>query len=127
MKPRTLIIRSLRLYWRSHLTVLLATAIAATVLIGALLVGGSVKQSLTHLVLLRLGGTQTAIIAADLLPQASLASRLEERTGQPAAAVLTMPGIVTVPSNDRRANKVQICGVDSAFPSLSPFGNAPVP
>ena len=127
MKKSTIVRRSLCQYWRPHLAVLLATALATTVLIGALLVGGSVRRSLARLVFLRLGGVRTAVIAADLLPEASLAQRIERRTGEPAAAILLVPATATVPGSDRRANKVQICGVDGAFPRLAPFGEAPAP
>jgi ABC-type antimicrobial peptide transport system permease subunit len=101
--------------------------VAGTVLIGALLVGGSVRKSLDRLVFLRLGQTRTAEVAYDLFPMANLAQRLHKRLGTPTAAVLSVPGLVTVPGSDRRANNIQICGVDADFPKLSPFGQAPVP
>ncbi len=127
MKRSLLIRRSLRHYRRSHLAVLLATAVAGTVLTGALLVGGSVRRSLDQLVFLRLGQTRSALVATDLLPRADLATRLHHRLGAPAAAVLAMPGVLTVPGSDRRAGQVQVCGVDGDFPALSPFGQAPQP
>lgn len=122
-----LIRRSLRHYWRQHLTVGLATAVAGTVLVGALLVGGSVRHSLDRLVFLRLGQVRSALVATDLLPRADLAERLRHRLGAPATAVLALPAVVTVPGSDRRAGLVQVCGVDADFPALSPYGQAPVP
>lgn len=127
MKRPALIRRSLRHYWRANLAVLLATAVAGTVLTGALLVGGSVRHSLDRLVFLRLGQTHTAIVASDLFPRADLAHRLNRRLGTPTAAVLAVPGVLTVPGSDRRANQVQVCGVDADFPALSPYGEAPAP
>lgn len=122
-----LIRRSIRHYWRANLAVLAATAVAGTVLAGALLVGGSVRRSLDQLVFLRLGQTRTAVVATDLLPRADLAARLRRRLGTPAAAVLAVPGVVSVPGSERRAGQVQVCGVDADFPALAPFGQAPVP
>ena len=46
MKSRTLIKRSLRYHWRSHLGVVLGAAVATAVLVGALAVGDSVRYSL---------------------------------------------------------------------------------
>jgi ABC-type lipoprotein release transport system permease subunit len=119
--------RSLRHYWRAHVAVLLATAVSGAVLTGALLVGGSVRQSLNDLVVLRLGQVRTAVIGVDPMPKADLANRLQQRLGTTTVAVLTMPGLITVPGSDRRANQVQICGVGDDFPSLSPYGEAPTP
>jgi hypothetical protein len=48
MTPRTIINRSVRFYWRTHLGVILGTALAAMVLVGSLLVGDSVKATLRH-------------------------------------------------------------------------------
>ena len=53
--------RSLRFHWRIHLAVALGVAAAAAVLTGALLVGDSVRGSLRHLVLDRLGRIDEAL------------------------------------------------------------------
>ena len=55
MTLRTLILRSLRFHWRSHLGVLLGAAIGSAALIGALVVGDSVRESLRAMALERLG------------------------------------------------------------------------
>ena len=47
--------RSLIHFWQIHLAVLLGAAVATAVLTGALLVGDSVRGSLRHLTLDRLG------------------------------------------------------------------------
>ena len=47
--------KSLRHHWRIHLAVALGVAAATAVLTGALVIGDSVRGSLRHLVLDRLG------------------------------------------------------------------------
>ena len=44
MRLRTLIVRSLRFHWRGHLGVLLGAAVGSAALIGALVVGDSLKK-----------------------------------------------------------------------------------
>ena len=61
MNLRTLVARSLRFHWRSHLGVVLGTAVATTVLVGALVVGDSVRYSLRSLALRRLGSVAVAL------------------------------------------------------------------
>ena len=61
MKLRTLILRSLRFHWRSQLGVLLGAAIGSAALIGALVVGDSVRGSLRDLALQRLGWVDAAM------------------------------------------------------------------
>ena len=61
----TLLRRSLRFYTRSHLAVLLGATVASAVLIGALVVGDSVRASLHALALSRLGTINVALASND--------------------------------------------------------------
>src|SRR6266487_5912504 len=65
MKLRTLVIRSLRFHWRGHLGVLLGAAVGSAALIGALVVGDSVRGSLQELALQRLGKIHYAMAPPD--------------------------------------------------------------
>ena len=65
MTLRTLIARSLRFHWRSHLGVVLGAAIGSAALIGALIVGDSVRESLRERALERLGWVSAAMEAQD--------------------------------------------------------------
>jgi len=56
------LLRSLAFHWRMHLAVALGVAAATAVLTGALLVGDSVRGSLKHLALDRLGKIDQALI-----------------------------------------------------------------
>src|SRR6185503_3147049 len=67
MTLRTLILRSLRFHWRGHLGVLLGAAIGSAALIGALVVGDSVRISLRELALQRLGNVHFAMDTGDRL------------------------------------------------------------
>ncbi len=61
MKAGTLVARSLRFHWRSHLGVLLGATLATAILVGALAVGDSVRESLRGMALARLGNVQFAL------------------------------------------------------------------
>src|SRR5437867_8529099 len=65
MTARILIRRSLRFHARAHFGVVLGAAIGSAALIGALLVGDSVRQSLREQALARLGGTYFAMSSGD--------------------------------------------------------------
>src|SRR5262245_20531063 len=70
--------RSLRFHWRGHLGVFLGAAIGSAALIGALVVGDSVRLSLRQMALQRLGNIHFAMETGDRLFQSRLASM---RTG----------------------------------------------
>src|SRR5882672_9839746 len=93
MTPRTLIRRSLRFHARSHFGVVLGAAIGSAALIGALVVGDSVRQSLTDRALARLGPIHFALNARDRFFQSSLADRLSimQSSGWPAAYPTNTP------------------------------------
>jgi hypothetical protein len=60
-----LICRSLTFYARSHAAVALGAAIGSAALIGALVVGDSVRGSLREFALARLGATHLALASND--------------------------------------------------------------
>ena len=59
-------IRSLIHYWRQHLAMMLGTAVATSVLTGALLVGDSFRGSLRRLTVERLGEVTHAVAGEPL-------------------------------------------------------------
>ncbi len=65
MNFRTLIFRSLRFHWRAHLGVVLGAAVGSAALIGALVVGDSVRGSLREMALQRLGWVHFAMAPDD--------------------------------------------------------------
>ena len=54
--------RSLRFYWRTHVSIVLGAAVAAMVLTGALLVGDSMRYSLRRIADQRLGRIESAMM-----------------------------------------------------------------
>ncbi|MEI2726547.1 MAG: hypothetical protein V9H26_24430 [Verrucomicrobiota bacterium] len=77
----TLIRRSLRFHWRSHLGVVLGAGVGSAALIGALVVGDSVKESLRERALERLSSTYFALDSGDRSVTDSLARKLIRNIG----------------------------------------------
>ncbi len=125
MTFRTLIRRSLRFHWRSHLGVVLGAAIGSAALIGALVVGDSVKGSLRAQSLERLGKIRFALTGGDRFFTDSLAEllpcdlpdnwRVDENviayTIGGASTALVLPGVATAQNGSARANEVLLFGI----------------
>jgi len=118
MTLRTLILRSLRFHARSHLGALLGAAVGSAVLIGALVVGDSVRGSLRDMALARLGRVQLALASNDRFFRAELAKGLEGSSGGVVVAVLQLLATTTTADDSARANRVQLLGVDDRFWNL---------
>jgi len=119
MTFRTLIRRSLRFHARSHVGTGLGAAVAATVLIGALVVGDSVRGSLRQLALARLGNIQIALAPPDRFFRAALAEALADPLDAMTAAALQLPAIATTADQTARANHAKLLGVGPEFWSLA--------
>ncbi|CAM2070794.1 ABC transporter permease [Sulfidibacter corallicola] len=117
--------RGLLYYWRIHTAALLGMAIAASVLIGALLIGDSVRSSLRHLALARLGALTHALAPGRFFDE-DFADRLHQaaspgdRGGLLAAPLLLVEGNATAAGT--RASGVQVLGVDDRF--VEAFGSS---
>ncbi|MGO8929895.1 MAG: FtsX-like permease family protein [Limisphaerales bacterium] len=138
----TLIRRSLRFHARAHLGVVLGAAIGSAALIGALVVGDSVRESLADMALRRLGKIDFALATQDRLFQTSLGERLcatrppaSIRAGSTTLAgiyplsaslqssALALPGIVARQDGAARANRVNVLGVlVGSWPRLADWG-----
>ncbi len=142
----TLIRRSLRFHARAHLGVLLGAAIGSAALIGALVMGDSVRESLTDMALRRLGRIHFALSTPDRLFQASLGPRVhgvwppepiytafktpayfDPYLGTPGSSALALPSVVARQDGTARANHVTVLGVDPwAWPILADWGRQSV-
>src|SRR5436309_7368554 len=76
MTSWTLIRRSLRFHARAHFGVVLGAAIGSAALVGALVVGDSLRGSLKQMALSRLGRVSFALNTKDRLFQTDLKRRL---------------------------------------------------
>ncbi len=137
-----LIRRNLRFRARAHLGVVLGAAIGSAALIGALVVGDSVSESLTNMALSRLGKIHFALSTQDRLFQASLGRRLwggrpsygfrvdptltayvHPLDGHPKPSVLALPGVAARQDGSARANHVNVFGVETnQWPRLADWG-----
>jgi putative ABC transport system permease protein len=123
---RHLVLRSLRFYASSHLGTLLGVTVAGAVLVGALAVGDSVRESLRDLALARVGRVSFALTVADRFFRAALADDMRAGISNGlAAAVLQLPGSAVTPDGSARANQVQVLGIDEHFNALAQEPSAP--
>lgn len=122
----TLIHRSLRFFWRTHLAVGLGIAAATAVIVGALVVGDSVRGSLRGLVVDRLANIECLLHARTFFdPQLLEAIEVNSlaahsgHTGQVSLAPLILLSSSTAESNRDgqvlRASQVQMLAVDERF------------
>jgi ABC-type antimicrobial peptide transport system permease subunit len=124
MTVMRLALASLRYYRRTHLAVVAGVAVAVAVLAGSLLVGASVRESLTGLVTARLGRADLVVASENPFTEA-LASRIPN-----AVPLFALEGVATHQSSGRRAGNVNVYGVDARFfefhgvEAPAPSGNA---
>ena len=119
MTTWALVLNSFRFYARSHVGTLLGVAVGAMVLVGAMLVGESVRGSLRDMAEARLGRVELALPSNDRLFRAELTDQLRAELGTDTAALLQLPGTAKRPSGETRANNVVVMGVNEAFWKLA--------
>jgi ABC-type antimicrobial peptide transport system permease subunit len=137
MTSRQLLLEDLRYYWRMNLAVVLGVVAATAAIGGALIVGDSVRASLTRMSLDRLGGVDFALTgqrffreelavqlgaanvggATRVAPAIVLSGSLSRKQRAPGAAAPTVT----------RAGHVNIYGVDDRFWGLTTRGGLSPP
>jgi putative ABC transport system permease protein len=117
-----LILKSARYHWRANLGAVFAAAAGCAVLVGALIVGDSVRYTLHTMAVERLGTTEVALIGQDHFFKADLSERMRRLVGDVNEAgffnydpMLLIPGVCATDKNKLRANDVQVCGITGAF------------
>jgi len=113
-----LLIRNIYFYRRTHLSIILGCAFATAVLVGALVVGDSVRYSLRQMVFERLGTTEFTLESGERYFHIRLADKFTTTLQTHVAPVLKTRGLVSVPGSQHRLNRVQVMGVDSRFGKL---------
>jgi ABC-type antimicrobial peptide transport system permease subunit len=122
-----LILRSLRHYRWTHLGVALGAAVATAVLVGAMIVGDSIRHSLRSIALARLGGTHLAIHTGERYFTLALADALASDLAAPAAPLLDLSAVASQPgTRGGRANGVRVLGVDDRFWKLGGVHPSPL-
>ena len=131
-----LALRGLVHHWRSHAVAAAATALCASILIGALAVGDSVDATLRRQALGRLGKVDVALqsgdrcfrsqLADDLAEELAGTKRIEAGTRVPKAAgapvvapVLSLDAVAARPDGSGSTAGVKVLGVDERFWSLA--------
>ncbi len=112
------VFKSLKYYWRSHLTVVIGIAVSSMVLTGTLIVGDSITSSLEKSTLLRLGKTEYVFSGIDRYFRASLASDLNESIDANIAPLLQLNGIASAQGGKYKLNGIQVIGIDANFSSF---------
>ncbi|MBN1561607.1 ABC transporter permease [candidate division KSB1 bacterium] len=110
--------KSLIFYRRTNLSVVLGVAVSTAVLLGALVIGDSVRYSLRKLVFDRLGQTEFALQTGDRFFRAQLADELAEQLTTKTAPLLHTRGIAIAADGVSRVNKVQVFGIDERFGAI---------
>jgi putative ABC transport system permease protein len=138
-----IILRSLGFYWRTNLGVLLAAMVSTGILTGALAVGNSVRHSLQAQAKERLGTTELALATANRFFTEELADELATQLNNhglrglsqmttdstsvksvvKVAPVLQVRGLMADSNDVKRANNVQVVGVDQRFFEVGPGKN----
>ncbi len=118
MKLGRLVKSSLCFYWRTNAGVLVSVAVATAILAGALFLGDSVRYSLKRLVAVRLGEVELALAGQNRFFRAELADDLANQLNAKVAPVLQLRGLIANSNGTRRANRVDVLGVDERFYNL---------
>jgi putative ABC transport system permease protein len=119
MSQTLLVIRGMVHYWRTNVAVVAGVATAVAVLAGALLVGDSVRGSLSDLVLQRLGRTDQVVVSSGFFREALADDMRADETFTTAYAdicpMIVVQGLVSDQSGGLRASQVPVYGVDDRF------------
>lgn len=132
MSPLRLVLASLLHHWRMNLAVACGVAVGTAVLTGALLVGDSMRGSLRHLTLDRLGRIDEALVADHFFREQAAQEWLAAQAGATegshssaaAAPVLLMQASLEKAESQPpvRVNQVNLVGCDRRFWQLGPGG-----
>ena len=115
MITRDFVLQSLRYYRKLNFAVVLGIALSTAILVGALVVGDSVRYTLQQIVAQRLGKTSRVITAGERLFSQQLATGIARQTGAETSALLRSNGFGVIGGGDTRINQLAIWGVDSLF------------
>ena len=121
MSGLVFMLRGLWFFRRSYLGVLAGAALGAMILLGALMAGDSVKQTLRQVAAARLGKVDCVLVGGDRFFRSALADDLTAKAAVDVAApVLLVKATATVQRSGRALGNVQVIGVERRFWQLGP-------
>ncbi|HRX13389.1 MAG TPA: ABC transporter permease, partial [Draconibacterium sp.] len=107
-------------YFKANLLVALGVVVSTMVLTGSLIIGDSVRYSLEQSTFYRLGETTHLVTVVERYFRQEMAAEMETDNVQiKAVSVLLLEGVAVADGGQRRANKVQVIGVDKSFEKIS--------
>lgn len=114
------IIKTFLHYFKANLLVALGVAISTMVLTGSLVIGDSVRHSLTQATFYRLGETTHLVSVVERYFRQEMANEIEAENAEiKATAALLLEGVAVADGGQQRANKVQVVGVNEDFNEIS--------
>ncbi|HCY43180.1 MAG TPA: hypothetical protein DHV48_17900 [Prolixibacteraceae bacterium] len=116
-----LILKSAWHYRKLNLTIILGIALSTAILVGALIIGDSVRYSLQQITVQRLGKTAQVITAGERLFGQQLASELAEKSNVETAALLRANGFGVIDGGDLRINQLAVWGVDATIGNFADY------
>ena len=120
MSPARYLARSLVYHRHATLGVFAGAVLGATVLLGALFAGASVRASLARAAEQRTGQATQVVTAGDRFFRAELAPELAAAAGGRSAPVLLTQGSAVHAGSQARTGQVQILGVTPEFWTFAP-------
>ncbi len=115
------IVRSIRHYLKLNFTIVLGIALSTAILVGALIIGDSVRYSLQQITVQRLGKTSQVITAGERLFGRQLATELAEKNGTETAALLRTNGFGVIDGGEIRINQLAVWGVDATIGNFASY------
>lgn len=127
LTARSMIAAGVRYNWRTSTAVALGVAIATSVIVGALLVGDSMRGSLRGLTVERLGKIESVVAPGGFFSAENAASTLGVSEEELAAIILFDRAVIETagPGGALRAGAVQTIGCDESFWRLDVTGITP--
>ena len=114
------ILKSFLHYFKANLLVALGVAVSTMVLTGSLIIGDSVRHSLTQATFYRLGETTHLVTVKERYFRQEMAAEMEAKNPEiKATSVLLLEGMAVADGGQQRVNKVQVIGVDKDFEKVS--------
>ncbi len=116
----TLIARNISCHWRANLAAAGGFFLAAWILAGSLGVGDTLRNSLSRIAEEHIGKTGYAVLSSSHLIRPGLSDTAGAALKTKCSAVMLARGTASSDGGRKRANRIQVVGVDAGFADFSP-------